>query len=105
MERFSCNIKKFQETEALQKFLIFPEMEPFSLPPENFLYFREEKPQKRLIFSQKKAFLIFWKMETPKKMLYFRKGNFLIFQKTLKNFARTRSKLNFVIFQEVTCKA
>ena len=62
MERFSCNIKKFQETETLQKFLIFPEMEPFSLPPENFLYFRDQKPKKRLTFSKNKSFIIFWKM-------------------------------------------
>ena len=40
--------------------LIFQEMEFFSPPQENFLYFRKKKKtQKCLIFPQKKAFLIF----------------------------------------------
>ena len=40
--------------------LIFQEMEFFSPPRENFLYFRKKKKnQKCLIFPQKKAFLIF----------------------------------------------
>ena len=47
--------------------LIFQEMEFFSPPRENFLYFRKQKNLKKcLIFPQKKAFLIFRETEKIK---------------------------------------
>ena len=58
-------------------------MELFSSPRENFLYLRKWKPQKSVIFSLKKAFLIFREAKTPKKFLIFsQKKAFLIFRKT-----------------------
>ena len=41
----------FQETKTPKKLLIFRETEPFSLPPENFLYFRKRKPRKIIYIS------------------------------------------------------
>ena len=38
-------------------------MELFNPPLEHFSYFRKQKPEKFLIFSQKKAFLIFQETE------------------------------------------
>ena len=38
----------FEETETLKKILIFREMELFSPPRENFLYFRKRNPGKKI---------------------------------------------------------
>ena len=86
-----------RETGTLKRLLIFQEMEFFSPPQENFLYFRKWKPPpKKLIFSHKKAFHVF--REPPKK--------FHIFQETkLSYISRIRNPKKFLIFQEVTLGA
>ena len=100
--------------------------------PRKFLTLQEtETPRKLLIFSQKKVVLIFREMETPKKLFIFQETELsyisrneaflinisLIFQevtfqarkiekkkKFLKSFLYF-GKWNFLIFQEITCKA
>ena len=71
MELSRSNIKKFQETETLTRFLIFLETEPFSPPQENFLYFRKWKHQKFSYIFSKENFSYFLAMETSKKFLIF----------------------------------
>ena len=73
----------FDETETLKRILVFWEMELFSPPRENFLYFRKRNPRKNFLYLLKrKLFLYFRKRKTRKKSLHFRKQNFLIFQDT-----------------------
>ena len=99
--------------------------------PRKFLILQEtETPRKLLIFSQKKVVLIFRKMETPKRLFIFQETELsyisrneaflinisLIFQEVtfqarkiekktfLKSFLYF-GKWNFLIFQEITCKA
>ena len=63
----------FKETRTLKSLLIFQEMELFSPPQKDFVYFRRQKPRKnsyislkiKPYFSQNKAALMFQETEAP----------------------------------------
>ena len=70
MELFSYNIKKFHETETLEKLLIFREKEPFSPPQENFLYLRKRKPKKNFLYFLKRKLSLYFQKWKPQKNSY-----------------------------------